>query len=112
MSQVVNTNVDRLRDIKVNGLDLTELIVGCHFHKFLREKCDKWRKGDKFCAKTTKTSVELFGRLSWGTLATKNAGWNTPAGIDFSQSIYGKLAIDPRIDTGPTNRWKSTSDNK
>lgn len=57
MSQVVNTNVDRLRDIKVNGLDLTELIVGCHLHNFLREKCDKWRKGDKFCAKTTKTSV-------------------------------------------------------
>lgn len=54
----------------------------------------------------------LFGRLSWGTLATKNAGWNTLAGIDFSQSIYEKLAIDPRIDTGPTNRWKSTLGNK
>ena len=34
MSQDVNANVDRLWDIKVDGLDLTELIVGCHFHNF------------------------------------------------------------------------------
>jgi len=51
--------------------------------QLLREKSDKWRK--------------VLGER-W---PQKNAGWNTPAGIDFSQSIYEKLAIDPRIDIGP-----------